>query len=190
MVHKTRAKIRSHAGVLPAAVALLAGLLSAVGAASASAATCGGSWSAADQPPNPGGPSRPNILNGVAVLSAGNAWAVGLYSTALADKTLIVHWNGTAWQVLPSPNRGGPSHENFLNGAAAVSSHDIWAVGSYNDGAADRTLIEHWNGTMWKVVPSPNLGGPSNDNILAGVAATSASNARACPAPPPLAAPA
>src|SRR5215813_13586632 len=100
MVHKTRAKIRSHAGVLPAAVALLAGLLSAVGAASASAATCGGSWSAADQPPNPGGPSRPNVLNGVAVLSASNAWAVGLYSGPVSDRTLTVRWNGTAWQVV------------------------------------------------------------------------------------------
>ena len=95
----------------------------------------------------------------------------------MADRTLIVHWNGTAWQVVPSPNPGGLSRENWLNGAAAVSAHDIWAVGSYDNGTTDRTLIEHWNGTVWKVVPSPNLGGPSNENILAGVVATSASNA-------------
>jgi hypothetical protein len=177
MARKSRAKFPGQASVLMAAVALLSGLLSAVGAASASAATCGTSWSAADQPPNPGGPSRPNILNGVAVLSASNAWAVGLYSSAMADRTLIVHWNGTAWQAVPSPNPGGPSRENFLNGAAAVSAHDIWAVGSYDNGTTDRTLIEHWNGAVWKVVPSPNLGGPSGENILAGVAATSPGNA-------------
>jgi hypothetical protein len=174
MAPNSRATIRCQAGVLLAAVALLPGLLSA---ASASAATCGGSWSAADQPPNPGGPSRPNILNGVAVLSASNAWAVGLYAGAVSDRTLTVHWNGTAWQVVPSLNPGGPNRENFLNGVAAVSAHDIWAVGSYDNGTADRTLIEHWNGTGWKVVPSPNLGGPGNENILAGVVATSASNA-------------
>jgi hypothetical protein len=177
MADKSRAENPSQAGVLLAAVVLLLGLLSAIHAAGASAATCGSSWSAANQPLNPGGPSRPNILNGVAVLSATNAWAVGLYGGAVADRTLTERWNGTAWQVVPSPNPGGPNRENFLNGAAAVSAHDIWAVGSYDNGTADRTLIEHWNGTAWKVVPSPNLGGPSGENILAGVVATSASNA-------------
>jgi len=177
MAHKSRGTIPSQGSVLLAAVILLLGLLSAVHSAGASAATCSTSWSAADQPPNPGGPSRPNILNGTAVLSAGNAWAVGLYQGAVADRTLIVHWNGTAWQVVPSPNPGGPNRENSLSGVAAVSAHDIWAVGMYDNGSADRTLIEHWNGAVWKVVPSPNLGGPNNENILAGVVATSASNA-------------
>ena len=41
-------------------------------------------------------------------------------------------------------------------------------------GAGSLTLIEHWNGTAWTQVPSPN---PSGDNVLDGVAATSASNA-------------
>jgi hypothetical protein len=33
---------------------------------------------------------------GVAATSAGNAWAVGEYSTGL-EHVLILHWNGKAW---------------------------------------------------------------------------------------------
>ena len=49
----------------------------------------------------------------------------------------------------------------------------MWAVGYTitTDGTnqPDRTLIEHWNGSTWSVVASPNVGG--NDNLLNGVAA-------------------
>jgi hypothetical protein len=51
-------------------------------------------------------------------------------------------------------------------------------VGSYAtelDGF-NQTLIEHWNGTAWKRVWSPNRGGSANDDILAGVAASSSTN--------------
>jgi len=35
------------------------------------------------------------------------------------------------------------------------------------------TLTEHWNGTAWKRVPSPNPAGSGRANSLFGVAATS-----------------
>jgi hypothetical protein len=61
-----------------------------------------------------------------------------------------------------------------LTGVAARSATDIWAVGFRQDhGGAipiDRTLTEHWNGSAWSVVPSPNVG--ANDNLLNGVSAT------------------
>jgi hypothetical protein len=37
----------------------------------------------------------------------------------------------------------------------------------------DHTLIEHWNGTRWAQVPSPDPGGPVTGNQLSGVAGTS-----------------
>lgn len=42
-----------------------------------------------------------------------------------------------------------------------------------------RTLIIRWNGAAWKRVssPDPELGGNAVDDVLAGVAATSSSNA-------------
>src|SRR5207244_8485952 len=52
-----------------------------------------------------------------------------------------------------------------------------WAVGesNYNNGRATRTLILHWNGTMWKWKPSPNVG--FHNNHLSAVSAVSRSNA-------------
>ncbi len=55
---------------------------------------------------------------------------------------------------------------------AALSPRDVWAVGSGLETYAPANgppLIEHWNGTQWSIVTSPN---PSaNDNSLASVAA-------------------
>jgi hypothetical protein len=133
----------------------------------------GSSWTQAASP-NPGGPSNDNELTGVAATSSTNAWAVGS-SPDNGGKTLIEHWNGTAWQQVASPNPGSPS-SNYLFGVAATSSTNAWAVGSYNNlHGAQATLIEHWNGTAWRQVASPNPGGVIDE--LVGVAATSATNA-------------
>jgi hypothetical protein len=89
---------------------------------------------------------------------------------------LIVHWNGTAWRQVPSPN---PSADiNVLSGVAAMSARDAWAVGWIaNSQARYQTLTVHWNGTAWKRAPSPNPAGSANDNNLFAVAAVSASDA-------------
>jgi hypothetical protein len=135
----------------------------------------GTSWRHAPSP-NPGGSANDNHLLGVAATSASNAWAVGYYIKGIAKQTLIEHWNGTSWRQMPSPNPGGTTNDNVLNGVAATSASNAWAVGDYNNGIAKQTLIEHWNGTSWRQVPSPNPGGSANDNGLNGVAATSAAN--------------
>jgi len=136
----------------------------------------GTSWKQVTSP-NPGGSSHTNVLDAVAATSSTNAWAVGYYSNGTADQTLIEHWNGTAWKQVTSPNPGGSSNDNSLYGVAATSSANAWAVGGYYNGTAKQTLIEHWNGTAWKRVTSPNPGGSSHYNILNGVAATSSTNA-------------
>jgi hypothetical protein len=120
--------------------------------------------------------STGNLLNGVSVSSATNAWAVGDYfNGAGIAQTLIEHWNGTAWKRVPSANPGGASRSNILNGVAAVSGAGAWAVGDYSNSAnADKTLIEHWNGTAWQQVPSPNPS--STGNLLNGVGASSATD--------------
>jgi hypothetical protein len=64
-----------------------------------------------------------------------------------------VHWNGTAWTRVPSPN---PSESVKLASVRFVSAKDGWAVGSFNDGT-DHTLTLHWNGKAWKRVPSPSF---------------------------------
>ena len=58
---------------------------------------------------------------------------------------MILHWNGTNWTQLPRANRGG------LNGAAAASATNAWAVGQI-EVRRDiyKILILQWNGTTWK----------------------------------------
>jgi hypothetical protein len=75
----------------------------------------------------------------VAATSGTNAWAVGYYFNGTVKRTLVLHWNGTSWTHQTSPNAGGSSLDNVLQGVAATSSTDAWAVGDYKD-ILDRNL--------------------------------------------------
>ena len=106
-------------------------------------------------------------LSDVVATSDTNAWAVGSTGSSSSTKTLILHWNGTAWKQVASPSPAGSAG---LSSVAATSPTNAWAIGSAGN---NKTLILHWNGTTWKQVPSP---GPP-PSYLTSVAATSASNA-------------
>jgi len=113
-----------------------------------------------------------NSLADVAALSSNNVWAVGFADRGATSTTLIEHWNGIAWSEVTSPNVG-TREGNLLTGVAAVSSNDVWAVGLHGPTGHFKTLVEHWDGSAWKVVPSVDVGAGSN--VLIGVAATSPS---------------
>jgi hypothetical protein len=126
--------------------------------------------------PGPTGPSATGDLNGVTCLSAIDCTAVGsLIGPVRNESTLIESWNGTAWKVVPSPNKGPTSAFNNLNSVSCVSARDCTAVGYVSPDAPTgaTTLIESWNSTAWKVVPSPNKGSASTNNILNGVSCAS-----------------
>jgi len=128
----------------------------------------GTSWSVVSSP-NVG---SDDVLNGVAVVSATDIWAVGYANNE--SQTLIEHWNGTSWSVVSSPNVG--TFKNQLNSVAVVSATDIWAVG-YADSSSSgvlQTLTLHWNGSSWSVVSSPSPG--TSTNQLTAVAVVSASD--------------
>jgi hypothetical protein len=129
--------------------------------------------------PNVG--SGANQLNGVLALAPNNVWAVG-FSTPVpppqeaATLTLIEHFDGTAWSVVPSPNVGPNNtfQSNRLFGLTANSPTDIWAFGSFfasNGSGNQRTLLLHWNGKTWTIAPSPDptRGGFLSDLLFAGV---------------------
>jgi hypothetical protein len=121
--------------------------------------------------PNPS--MQHNELSDVAVINANDIWAVGYYDiNNYLAQTLTMHWDGTTWNVVPSPN---PEPSNYLTDVGAISSNDVWAVGVQNPGGPERTLTMHWDGTAWSVIPSPN---PTivGDERLLDVAAISADN--------------
>lgn len=100
-----------------------------------------------------------NILLAATASSEDDAWAVGESLNGVGTQTLIEHWNGSKWKVVPSPNPAG-AQSNVFEGVAAVSEDDAWAVGgSTPQGGSTQTLIERWNGSKWKIVPSPNPAG-------------------------------
>ena len=68
------------------------------------------------------------------------------------------------WTEVPG---GGAPHPSALNGIAAVSANDIWAVGSWGQNGG-QGLIEHWDGTNWSVAALLPQG-----TLLLGVAAQS-----------------
>ncbi|MDA8367566.1 MAG: Ig-like domain-containing protein, partial [Actinomycetota bacterium] len=135
----------------------------------------GTSWSIVASP-NPG--TSANVLTAVALDGAGGADAVGYTSTGTVDQTLIEHYDGTAWSIVASPDTS-TTLSNQLAGVTATSATDIWAVGTASGGTGttpvDQTLIEHYDGTAWSIVSSPDTS-TTLSNQLAGVAAASATD--------------
>jgi hypothetical protein len=124
-------------------------------------------WSAVRTPDV--GPQA-NSLYAVSALPDGTAWATGIYTTTSGHegRALTEHWTGKRWVIVPAVNPG--VRDDMLYGVAAVSSSDVWAVGTYGDAEGFfHPLIEHWNGHRWRVV-SDGLG-PA-DGILTAVTAT------------------
>jgi hypothetical protein len=122
-----------------------------------------------------------NTLRGIVALSATNAWAVGFNNNPngpqFAENTLIEHFDGQSWQIVPTPNTSLPQNE--LLAVAGSSATDIWAVGTALDPASSpaKTLILHFNGSSWTIVTSPSP--DTSNNTLFAIAAISPTNAYA-----------
>jgi len=118
----------------------------------------GTSWSKVAVP-LPAGASG-GTLNGVEDLSPGNAWAVGSSSTSGSTFTqsLIEHWSGGHWSVVPSPD---PGISNTLTAIGGTGPKDLWAVGWFEDTTEQfiAMLLLHWNGTTWSFTTPPAEGG-------------------------------
>jgi len=105
----------------------------------------------------------------VAAISADDVWAVGHIGSGPLTETLIENWNGQQWTIVPS---NVPDDLGTLEGVAATGPDDAWAVGYTQSGPGGdyESLILHWNGQQWSVVPSPN---PTGQTDLWRVAAAS-----------------
>ncbi|HYO49240.1 MAG TPA: S-layer homology domain-containing protein, partial [Chloroflexia bacterium] len=131
----------------------------------------GAQWSAVSVPQVGTGV---NWINAVEAIAPNDAWAVGYYfDTGVSRfKTLTLHWNGTQWGLIASPNMG--DYDHTLEGVVALAPDDVWAVGSYGTNCTDFcqfTLVMHWDGTAWSIVSSGNV--PTGNNFLEAVDAAS-----------------
>ena len=134
----------------------------------------GSSWSIVPMPLEPGtNPNFEYVLNSVKANSPTDVWAVGeavnvgVFGSAT---TLIEHWNGSSWSVVPSPS---PGTGDALTGVTTSNAaNDVWAVGSGTPagGSTAQTLTLNWNGTTWSTVASPNAS--TGASVLNSVATT------------------
>jgi hypothetical protein len=93
-------------------------------------------------------------LESVTALTAGDVWAVGTND----GLPLAVHWDGKSWSEVATASLAPGTEGAELTSVTAISSDDVWAVGWRDVPIAhQRTLVEHWDGSSWHVVPSPNL---------------------------------
>jgi PKD repeat protein len=78
------------------------------------------------------------------------------------------------WSRIDSPNSQPTPAGNLLTGITCAAADDCWSVGWYQRTAgATQTLIEHWDGSAWSVVSSPNSA-VSQGNLLRAVACAAA----------------
>ncbi len=110
--------------------------------------------------------------------SSTDVWAMGgLATSSTTQENVSLHWDGTSWTQIPA------AHLRFggVGPLTALSPANVWAVGTGPGvptggfSAHPTAVIEHWNGTSWSVIPSPNPN-PQGNNSLGAVAAVSASN--------------
>jgi hypothetical protein len=134
----------------------------------ASPALAAGGWTIVSVPPT----GQNANLSGVSTPSDTDAWAVGTSNgaknTGLGSKPLIDHWNGTAWNIVPSPSTGT---NDSLTGVTESATNNLWAVGYDTPSGATQpqTLTLNYNGTAWTTIASPNQGTPS---VLTSVSTT------------------
>lgn len=104
-----------------------------------------------------GVPDRYAELQAVTIVSENDVWAVGHYPQSGVSTTLVLHWSGTEWKVVASPNVSGT--DNYLYAVVSISEDDIWALGHTGD-SPDKlpSLALHWDSESWQVADAPNLG--------------------------------
>jgi hypothetical protein len=132
-------------------------------------------WSAAKVPQIPRA-----TLSGVTAISPDDVWASG---SSDFRGIFSLHFDGKTWSLSTPKTLRIPGQRGFLDSAptaiSAVSSSDIWVVGQNLGGrhsSGSHTLTEHFNGSKWTVVTSPD---PSvtKSGVLLGV--TGLADARA-----------
>jgi hypothetical protein len=116
----------------------------------------GSTWTTA-KIPNPGGTKTgdSNFLFGATCDGSANCWAVGDYRNSDgADVNEALHWNGTRWSYVGTPNPAGSESldRNGLYQVRCTSSTNCWAVGGQEPYLGTETAeILHWNGKRWSI---------------------------------------
>jgi hypothetical protein len=120
-------------------------------------------WSVVPIPHPPG--ALATLLNSVACTSATACTAVAEAVNASGTwVTMAERWDGIRWRIQPTPNPAG-ARSAGLFGVDCTGPSACTAVGAVVDSASDPvgpTLAERWNGTKWRIQPTPNPSSPGS----------------------------
>jgi hypothetical protein len=115
-----------------------------------------------------------DVLYAIIAIAPNDVWAVGPKNNiGEFDRTYTLHWDGTQWNNVPSPNID--ARNDYLWGVTATASNDVWAVGEHwiNNGNDEEPLLLHWTGSAWTIATLPQI---HSDSILRAVHAFTAQN--------------
>lgn len=113
----------------------------------------------------------PWLVRSVEAVGANDVWAM---ESGESSPPKAHHWNGARWTSMPLPSKPGEpaGYGSSVHDVAAVSTRNVWAVGSHEAGdGARRAEIVHWNGSRWTWVAAPTYDGDSRFTSLAVVSA-------------------
>lgn len=102
-------------------------------------------------------------LSGVTCFSPTDCLAVGGDNGLRGEITLAARWNGRSWSVRHTPNVPRPALDSSLGAVSCASPAACLAVGGSDRACCtpsgysrhDRALAEWWNGTKWRMLPTP-----------------------------------
>src|SRR5262249_56106617 len=109
--------------------------------------------------PSAGGGVRRG-LGGISGLSPSFCMAAGAYSTNSSPdgpaKSFTERWDGKKWAIVPSPNPAG-AVQTFLGAVSCTAPSACTTTGEQHSAAGIvHTVAERWNGTRWRIQPTPN----------------------------------
>jgi hypothetical protein len=120
-------------------------------------------WDGAEwtEVPTPQPERATSFLADVEVIASDDVWAVGLSKLPRElGRPLALHWDGVSW----SRTSAGPT--GSFHAVAATPRGRVWAMGAGRHGQ----LAERWNGSEWKVMPTPDAGRGTFFNSVSAVA--------------------
>ena len=141
------------------------------------------SWNGTSWRVQPTKDATNSTLFAVSCAASDACTAVGDYENSSDHfATLAESWNGASWKIQPTPHPRSPSPANgSLYGVWCTSSVACTAVGGSSGGLSPgptATLAEAWNGTAWKIQPTPS---PA-DTAFGSLNGVSCTAARSCTA--------
>jgi len=111
-----------------------------------------------------------NVLLSLSADSPSDIWSVGDF--------VSLKFDGSRWTAIPlvAFQTKQPS-EDTMTGVATLSSTDVWAVGSaleetISGGSHLVDLIEHFDGTQWSIVSSPQFTSGAQLNAVQAISST------------------